>query len=299
MDLEEADRVAADLALDTKIVQETNDRIADVDTEEAERVADVNEEESDRIADVNDEEDARILDVDIEEAARVAGDDALEALIHAEIAALSAYVDAAIAALSAYVDAQDAHLQLQIDDNANSIDLLTTISNDHEDRLLVLEDPERHGRQNYHTPGTYSFTVPTGVNRIWITAVGAGGGAATRGQGLKLFTGGDGASYFQYELDVQAGQQIDFEIGVGGASVIGPGLQAEKGDSTYVDWDGDPFNGAGLEAKGGKGADVLDPYGGSNGANSFPIEGPMLRWNGNGSQDPTLPGGDGMVRLEW
>ncbi|HJM40041.1 MAG TPA: hypothetical protein QGG59_07995, partial [Planctomycetota bacterium] len=307
---EAADRIAGDAALQTGLDQEILDRILDVDTEESDRKADVDAEESDRkadvdaeesdrIQDVDAEESDRIQDVDIEESARISGDDALEALILAEIAALSQYVDAALSALADYVDSQDADLQMQIDANANDIDNLAIITDDHENRLLDLESPERHGRLNQFLPGNYTFTVPVGVNRVWISAVGAGGGAASRGEGLPIFNGGDGASYFQYEVDVIPGQIIDFSVGVGGDSVVGLGVLADNGDSTKVDWDGDPLNGANLVADGGNGAETGSLYGGSNGADSTPIFGPALRWSGSGSSDASLPGGDGMVRIEW
>jgi hypothetical protein len=292
VDAEESDRKA-------DVDAEESDRKADVDAEESDRKADVDAEESDRIQDVDAEESDRIQDVDIEESARISGDDALEALILAEIAALSQYVDAALSALADYVDSQDADLQMQIDANANDIDNLAIITDDHENRLLDLESPERHGRLNQFLPGNYTFTVPVGVNRVWISAVGAGGGAASRGEGLPIFNGGDGASYFQYEVDVIPGQIIDFSVGVGGDSVVGLGVLADNGDSTKVDWDGDPLNGANLVADGGNGAETGSLYGGSNGADSTPIFGPALRWSGSGSSDASLPGGDGMVRIEW
>ena len=65
--------------------------------------------------------------------------------------------------------------------------------------------------QVYSTPGTFSFTVPSGVTKILVEAWGAGGGGAT--------VGGGGGGYGKSIISVTSGDVYTITVGAGGQSV--------------------------------------------------------------------------------
>jgi hypothetical protein len=78
------------------------------------------------------------------------------------------------------------------------------------------------GQQLYDTPGTYTFTVPTGVTSVSTAVIGGGAGAsfnyyyATMGQG-----GGGGALAYKNNISVTPGQTVTVVVGAGGAGGVG------------------------------------------------------------------------------
>ncbi|MDE2099073.1 MAG: hypothetical protein KGL39_17600 [Patescibacteria group bacterium] len=72
------------------------------------------------------------------------------------------------------------------------------------------------GSQTWSTPGTYTFTVPSGVTRILALLWGAGGGGAGAGT-----TGGGGAggggAFGGWFLDVTPGESVSITVGQGGS----------------------------------------------------------------------------------
>ena len=55
-------------------------------------------------------------------------------------------------------------------------------------------NPEARDQQEFPTPGTYSFTVPTGVTSICAVAIGGGGGGAGGTTGAVNYAGATGGS---------------------------------------------------------------------------------------------------------
>ena len=190
-------------------------------------------------------------------------------------------------ATNKHVDDQDALLQDQINDNVDDIDDLNAI--------------DRHGVQLWNTAGTYTWTVPAGVKKVYVTILGAGGGAGSKDTSsyTQLFSGGDGASYWKYEILVEDGYQVDIVVGAGGTSSLGaPSTGDDGGVSTLTYSDSTPSHTITIVADGGLGATVNNFGGGSHGANASPLQGPLMRENGNGSHGSPA-GADGMALLEW
>ncbi len=190
-------------------------------------------------------------------------------------------------ATNKHVDDQDALLQDQINDNVDDIDDLNAI--------------DRHGVQLWNTAGTYTWTVPAGVKKVYVTILGAGGGAGSKDTSsyTQLFSGGDGASYWKYEILVEDGYQVDIVVGAGGTSSLGaPSTGDDGGVSTLTYYDSTPSHTITIVADGGLGATVNTFGGGSHGANASPLQGPLMRENGNGSHGSPA-GADGMALLEW
>lgn len=77
-----------------------------------------------------------------------------------------------------------------------------------------------------------TFTVPDGVTKIKVTAVGAGGGGAV----IELFAagGGGGGACIVGTYDVTAGEDIAITIGVGGEGGTEDNLNGSAGSATVV-----------------------------------------------------------------
>lgn len=82
--------------------------------------------------------------------------------------------------------------------------------------------------QDFVTPGTYSFTIPNGVFRVWVTVVGAGGAGGSGAVdpyntgGYGGGGGGRGGIAFRKPIDVTPGSAATVQVGSGGLS--NPGL---------------------------------------------------------------------------
>jgi hypothetical protein len=73
--------------------------------------------------------------------------------------------------------------------------------------------------QRFTTSGT--FTVPTGVTKVWATVVGAGGGGGNRqGQSAIVF-GGFAGAYITEQVTVTPGESITVTVGTGVISGTG------------------------------------------------------------------------------
>jgi len=135
-------------------------------------------------------------------------------------------------------------------------------------------DPVANGTQTFSTPGTYSFTVPEGVTRIFYRMWGAGGGGGGSSANRPSVGGGGGGAgaYVSGFLNVNPNSNIAVTVGAGG----GGGLPNENssssavllgggGGSSYIT--GTPF----IAGGGGGGASVSTDgvaRGGSGGSNS-------------------------------
>ena len=103
------------------------------------------------------------------------------------------------------------------------------------------------GQEEFTEPGTFSWTVPEGVDSVNIVAVGAGGGGTQKALGG---SGGDGATLsYVNKVDVVPGQTLTVVVGAGGTSSATIG---NSGENTYVSSDENSFL---ILAEGGLGAD--------------------------------------------
>jgi Glycine-rich domain len=150
-----------------------------------------------------------------------------------------------------------------------------------------------NGVADFPTPGTYSFTVPSGVASIQMWLYGAGGGgsqsSANRGGG----TGGSGALAVSV-VAVTAGDTYTISVGAGGAGGFNR-HGFDGGATTLVDPNGNVILGAG---GGGGGAVTGQPgQGGMLTGNPMIGRPGFAAGFGSGYQPPTLidPGSFGVV----
>lgn len=160
-----------------------------------------------------------------------------------------------------------------------------------------------YGEQAYTTPGTYSFTVPSGVSVLQISGRGGGG---CGGQGhhwydasdtLRQWTGGkggNGGSANKRRIAVVSGNTYDVTIGKGGIRTY-PGV-GDGGDTAFGDL---------LVITGGKGGAHAKYANGSNGNNGSPsdsyVEYQTYGVGGAGgfSSSPGTVGTGGMIKIAW
>ncbi|MFL5815918.1 MAG: glycine-rich domain-containing protein [Bdellovibrionia bacterium] len=108
------------------------------------------------------------------------------------------------------------------------------------------------GSQLYANPGTYTWTVPAGVNSVSVLAVGGGGGGA--GGGSNLGGGGGGGLCYANSIAVTPGSSITVVVGAGGTSGVAGGDSSFNG-TTVVAYGGATSVG-GASALGGSGSAV-------------------------------------------
>ena len=101
-------------------------------------------------------------------------------------------------------------------------------------------DPRKYTKFiEYFSPGTYTFTVPTGVKKVRAVVVGAGGGGgASQDYYYYGGDGGGGGGFAMGEYDVTPGQQITVTVGSGGTGGYSPGWTspyngADGGSSSF------------------------------------------------------------------
>lgn len=87
------------------------------------------------------------------------------------------------------------------------------------------------GQQAYTTPGTYSWTAPSGVTSVSVVAVGGGGAGGGRGTHITNGSGGQGGSGgglgWKNNITVVPGQSYTIVVGAGGL----PGAANDDGGS--------------------------------------------------------------------
>lgn len=84
------------------------------------------------------------------------------------------------------------------------------------------------GQQAYTTPGTYSWTAPSGVTSISVVCVGGGGSGGSTGTG-----GGGGGLGWKNNITVVPGQSYTVVVGAGGAVVTGGPVNGNAGGQSY------------------------------------------------------------------
>lgn len=120
------------------------------------------------------------------------------------------------------------------------------------------------GEQIYSTPGTYSWTCPTGVNIISVLAVGGGGGGVYRSTGSGA--GGGGGLGWKNGILVTPGLTYTVVVGSGGASSAT--VASAGGNSYFIDTSTVAgFGGSGGNlGTGGAGGSYTGAGGGTGGA---------------------------------
>lgn len=117
--------------------------------------------------------------------------------------------------------------------------------------------------QTFNTPGTYTFTVPSGVTSITVEAWGAGGGGGNGGGGGG--NGGGGGGYAKSTFAVTPGSTYYYTVGLGGlANNNGGNSILESANATLLVASGGKSGGAGGNTNTG----TITFNGGSGGANS-------------------------------
>ncbi|MFT3793931.1 choice-of-anchor D domain-containing protein [Flavobacterium sp.] len=181
---------------------------------------------------------------------------------------------------------------------------MKTITSYHKKALLVLGlllvTFLNYGQtQTYSTPGTYTFTVPTGVTSITVEAWGAGGKGGSRSSSSTYATGGGGGGAYarRAAIAVTAGATYTVVVGAGSSDNNQPGgnstfthststlnVVAEGGDSCPTN----TLTGAtGGTVAGSFGATVFAGGNGATGVNSG------TRWSGGGGSSAGRGAGTG------
>jgi surface protein len=155
----------------------------------------------------------------------------------------------------------------------------------------------------YTSPGTYSWTVPAGVSKVSVIAVGGGGGGAV-GPGINSHGGGGGggALAYTYNIPVTPGEVYTVNVGSGGPGATGdfPSWNGTAGGASSFSLSATAIvraggGGAGLQgssgAVGGAGGQVLAGTGGSGGAGG--TGGGSAGGAGGGAGGYSGPGGNG------
>jgi hypothetical protein len=80
------------------------------------------------------------------------------------------------------------------------------------------------GSQTFNTPGTFTFTVPVGINSITVAAWGGGGaGGGVTGGNPRAGGGGEGGSFVRGTITVTPGATYTVVVGNGGTGSTGNG----------------------------------------------------------------------------
>ncbi len=172
----------------------------------------------------------------------------------------------------------------------------------------------------YSTPGTYNFTVPNGVTRLFVEVYGAGGGGGRGGKngeptyfaqslnieisasgGYGATGGGGGAGGIGISGDIiqnggagQTGTTRGSFAGIGGSNTRSAG-----GRGSYVPTPGGPFGGGGgyrIDAGGGGAGGVAMGFVSVTPGDVIPITVGADGLGGRGTQNK---GGDGGVIIWW
>jgi hypothetical protein len=129
----------------------------------------------------------------------------------------------------------------------------------------ILNFPNVEFVQQWATPGSYSITIPVGINRVWLAACGAGGGGGNYDQSGPGGGGGAGCQRGWVNVD-PIYRNWNLVVGQGGAAGGSLGSPGASGTSTIITTPGG--TGDFLYFEGGQGS--IDLYqGGRGGTVSF------------------------------
>jgi len=96
--------------------------------------------------------------------------------------------------------------------------------------------PPPFGCATYGTPGTYSFTVPSGITKISVVCVGGGGGGGTANPCCSFTGNGGGALSYTNCIPVTAGETLTVVAGSKGVTQGGAGgpSSVSRGPTTLI-----------------------------------------------------------------
>lgn len=113
-----------------------------------------------------------------------------------------------------------------------------------------------YGKNEYYTPGTYTWTAPAGVTRVRVTVAGAGGGGLYQAirlhSGYMVYKGGRGALITTY-MDVNPLNNYVINVGAGGAEYRITNKNANVEEWHKYGADGGASSFASISAQGGEG----------------------------------------------
>ncbi|MDU9022298.1 phage tail-collar fiber domain-containing protein [Pseudomonas corrugata] len=122
----------------------------------------------------------------------------------------------------------------------------------------------RHGpfkaTQTYKSAGVFTWTVPAGVKKVWVTVIGGGGGGGRAGASGAGSGGGGGGGWAQKLVDLSSVTSVTVTIGAGGAGATLEGASGDTGATSSF--------GSYLSATGGFGGMGNAPSGYANGPGS-------------------------------
>ncbi|WP_445577519.1 Phage tail-collar fiber protein [Pseudomonas sp. E141] len=122
----------------------------------------------------------------------------------------------------------------------------------------------RHGpfkaTQTYKAAGVFTWAVPAGVKKAWVTVIGGGGGGGRAGVSGAGSGGGGGGGWAQKLVDLSNVTSVTVTVGAGGAGAIVEGVSGDTGATSSF--------GAYLSATGGFGGMGSAPSGYANGPGS-------------------------------
>ncbi|GGA01325.1 carbohydrate kinase [Dyella caseinilytica] len=155
-------------------------------------------------------------------------------------------------------------------------------------------------QQIYATPGTYTFTAPANVYKVFAigTAGGGGGSGCEATSSSQTFSGGGGGAggTCMGFYDVMPGEEYTVTVGAGGDGIVGPGSGAFGGNTSFSTFfiasagQGGQFNtstsqagGEGGGASGGQ-INIVGGYGcdGQQGTFLLTAAGGASYWGGGG-----------------
>lgn len=114
------------------------------------------------------------------------------------------------------------------------------------------------GTQVYKTnSGVFTWTVPPGVKKVWVTVIGGGGGGGRSGTAGQGSGGGGGGGFAQKLVDLTGVTSVTVTVGAGGAGATVAGESGETGATSSF--------GTYLSATGGVGGMGNSPGGTPNG----------------------------------
>jgi len=151
-----------------------------------------------------------------------------------------------------------------------------------------------NGQLDITSIGTSNYVLPSGVSRIYISAVGAGGGGAQSSPNQSGGGGGSGGAVYKYPINYVSGCNITVTIPLGGAggSDASLGLGGNGGE-TSITYFLDATNTVTLRCGGGGGGGAGGPfasyYSGGGGSVSFGSEVITPVQNGTVASNSTLP----------